>query len=324
MSSLRIFCDHGFRPPALEQLAAGLAPHQLILARQRVSSVLGQAGPDPGLAGADIAFGQPDVEALKDAPRLRWVHVSSAGYTRFDTGAFRAWARGRGVPLTTSSHVYARACAEHALAFLLAQCRGLPDALASRAPNGSPEWLRQRAVPRTPRGGQALVLGYGTIAEHLIPLLRALGLAVTAFRRQPRGDEVVPVVTPADLGPALGAADHVISLLPDNASTRRFMDRDRLAALKPGAVFYNLGRGTTVDQEALAEALHSGRLRAAWLDVTDPEPLPDGHPLRQAPHCHITPHLAGGHHDEEEHLVSHFLENFRRHLAGEPLLDRVV
>ncbi|MFM8357186.1 MAG: D-2-hydroxyacid dehydrogenase [Verrucomicrobiota bacterium] len=324
MTPLRIFCDHRFNPPALSQLVEGLAPHLLVMARRTVSSVLARAEADPGLAAADIAFGQPGLEALKGAPRLRWVHVSSAGYTRFDTDAFRAWARGRGMPLTTSSQVYAQACAEHVFAFLLAQSRSLPAALASRAPHGSPDWLRRRAAPRTPRGERVLLLGYGTIAEHLIPLLRAFDMRIVALRRHPRGDEAVPVVTPADLGSALAGADHVISLLPDNASTRGFINRERLAAMKPGAVFYNIGRGTTVDQEALAEALHAGHLRAAWLDVTDPEPLPDGHPLWEAPNCHLTPHLAGGHHTEEEHLVAHFLDNFRRHLAGEPLLDRVV
>jgi phosphoglycerate dehydrogenase-like enzyme len=93
--------------------------------------------------------------------------------------------------------------------------------------------------------------------------------------------------------------------------------------MKPGAVFYNIGRGTTVDQLALAEALEDGRLAAAWLDVTDPEPLPDDHPLWAAPNCHITPHTAGGHTNEGETLVLHFLENFRRFLANEALLDRI-
>lgn len=324
MTSLRIFCDHGFQPPAAKRLTEGVAPHQLVMARRTVSSVLAQAEADPGLAEAEIAFGQPDVEALKAATSLRWVHVSSAGYTRFDTDAFRHWARAHGVRLTTSSHVYAQACAEHVFSFLLAQSRGLPAALASRAPNGSPEWLRLRAAPRTPRGERVLILGYGTIAEHLIPLLRAFDMEITALRRHPHGDEEVPVVTLAGLGSALAGADHVLSLLPDNASTRQFINRERLAAMKPGAVFYNIGRGTTVDQEALAEALHAGRLRAAWLDVTDPEPLPDPHPLWRAPNCHITPHLAGGHHTEEDHLVAHFLENLRRYVAGEPLRDEVI
>ena len=94
--------------------------------------------------------------------------------------------------------------------------------------------------------------------------------------------------------------------------------------MKRGAVFYNIGRGTTVDQDALGEALRSGQLRAAYLDVTDPEPLPPEHPLWTTPNCVITPHTAGGHADEWVRLVKHFLVNLRRHEAGQPLLDRVI
>jgi phosphoglycerate dehydrogenase-like enzyme len=94
--------------------------------------------------------------------------------------------------------------------------------------------------------------------------------------------------------------------------------------MKPGAVFYNIGRGTTVDQDALLAALRSGKLAAAWLDVTEPEPLPDDHPLRAEANCFITPHIAGGHANEAETLVRHFLENFKRYQDGSPLLDRVM
>jgi len=123
---------------------------------------------------------------------------------------------------------------------------------------------------------------------------------------------------------ALAAADHVLNLLPDNAESRHFINADRLAAMKPGANFYNIGRGATVDQTALLQALRSGRLGAAWLDVTDPEPLPADHPLRAAPNCFITPHTAGGQVKESEALVRHFVENFHRFLQGTTLSDRIM
>jgi phosphoglycerate dehydrogenase-like enzyme len=102
------------------------------------------------------------------------------------------------------------------------------------------------------------------------------------------------------------------------------MDAERFAQMKPGAVFHNIGRGTTVDQDALLAALRSGHLGAAWLDVTEPEPLSADHPLRGEPGCFITPHIAGGHADESGTLVRHFLANFQRYLAGSPLLDRIM
>ncbi len=321
---LTIFTDLKLTPPAMELLRKGAGRHRLIESRAPAAHVLAKAGADAALAEADIAFGQPDPEAIAAAPRLRWMHISSSGITRYDTPEFRALLQRRGIAFTHSPSVYAEPCADHVFSFMLAQSRGLPRALASRAAPGSTEWLALRADCAPLRGASLLILGFGAIGRRLIERLRPFEMRILAYRRRARGDEGAPVVTAEGLDAALAEADHVVNILPDSAETRGFFDARRLAALKPGAVFYNIGRGTTVDQEALAAALRAGRLRAAWLDVTDPEPLPDDHPLRAAPHCYITPHIAGGHAGEMESLVRHFLENFNRLLRGAPLLDRVV
>ena len=291
---MTIFCDASLSPAAERLLREGAAPHEILLARNPVASVLVKSEPDPAFAEAEIALGQPDVGSIESSSRLRWVQLTSAGYTRYDTPEFRALASARGLLVTNSSAVYAEACAEHVFAFLLAQARCLPRALASRAPAGSSEYLtlRQKSAPL--RGARVLILGFGSIAAHLLKLLAPLAMEVSAYRRSARGDEGLPVVTLGELPRALALADHVISILPENASSRRFMDAARFAAMKPGAIFYNIGRGATVDQAALEAALRSGRLGAAWLDVTDPEPLPEGHPLLSAPNCYVTPHTAGG------------------------------
>ena len=96
------------------------------------------------------------------------------------------------------------------------------------------------------------------------------------------------------------------------------------SCFKPGAKFYNVGRGTTVDQRALLEALRSGRLGAAYLDVFETEPLPPDDPLWTAPNCYLTPHTAGGRHDQDEAIVKHFLKNLAAFERGEPLVDRIV
>ena len=155
-------------------------------------------------------------------------------------------------------------------------------------------------------------------------MLAPFRMKITALRRQPRGDESIAIVTEELLAPALATADHVINILPDNAASIGFINQERLAQMKLGAAFYNIGRGTTVDQTALDASLRSGHLAAAWLDVTDPEPLPEGHPLLTAPNCHLTPHTAGGHPNESVTLVRHFLANFKRFVANEPLRDRVM
>jgi phosphoglycerate dehydrogenase-like enzyme len=169
-----------------------------------------------------------------------------------------------------------------------------------------------------------VLLGFGAIGRRLAELLAPFHVTITAVRRRPAGDENVTVVTEDKLADALATADHVVDILPENPATVGFFNAARLAATQPGAIFYNVGRGTTVDQDALLAALQSGHLGAAYLDVTDPEPLPPEHPLWSAPHCYITPHSAGGHRTEPQRLVQHFLDNLRRFEKGEPLSDRVI
>ncbi|MFT4177648.1 MAG: D-2-hydroxyacid dehydrogenase [Luteolibacter sp.] len=324
MSSLTLFCDPQLGAEAVQILREATTDHRLLTPTRPASSVLAQAAADPAFAEADIAFGQPQLESIHTAKHLRWIQVSSAGFTRYDTPEFRAYAEEHGLIVTNSSTVYARACAEHVFSFMLAQSRLLPQALASRAENGSDEWLGLRDGSRSLYGQNVVILGYGAIAAELVKLLAPFEMNITAMRRQARGNEGLFVVSPETLPSALATADQIVNILPENAASRGFVDAALLSHVKPGAVFHNIGRGTTVNQPDLAAALHSGRLSAAWLDVTDPEPLPADHPLRLAPNCHITPHIAGGHASEDVSLVRHFLNNFKRYLAGAPLLDRVI
>jgi phosphoglycerate dehydrogenase-like enzyme len=324
MNGLRIFVDIEMPPDARELLHAGTAGHELIFSRTPATSVLTVAERDSEFATADVAFGQPDAQAIAGAARLRWIHVSSAGITRYDPPEFRALAARREIAVTNSSSVYAAPCAVHAFSFMLVQARKLPIALKTRTVSGSRPWLALRASSATLRGETVLIAGYGAIGKRLVELLQPFGMKIIGYRRRPRGDESVPVIAEDQLAAALGEADHIVNILPASAETLRFFNRARFEAAKPGAVFYNIGRGTTVDQDALLAALRSARLGAAWLDVTEPEPLPDEHPLLTQSNCFITPHLAGGHADEFKMLARHFLENLNRFVRGEPLLDRVM
>ncbi len=324
MERLKIYTDARLSPELMKRLEDGVAPHELVFPQKQGESVLQKSVAGPAFAGVDVAFGQPDVADIERADGLRWLHVSTAGYTRYDTPDFRKLAAARKLPVTNSSSVYAEACAEHALAFMLAQARQLPQALATRCANGAPEWNALRKNSTSLTGQSVLIFGYGTIGARLVELLAPFRMKIAAVRRQPRGDEGIPVIAPDEVDAALAEADHVINILPDNAESVRYFDAGKFSRMKRGAIFHNIGRGTTVDQQALAEALHRGQVGAAWLDVTDPEPLPDDHTLRSAPNCHITPHTAGGDAREAELLVGHFLENFRRFLAGAPLENRVM
>ena len=271
-------------------------------------------------------FGQPDVNQIMSTAGLAWVHLSSAGYARYDrTDLLDAFAR-RGALLTKSSRVYDEPCALHVLAFMCAGARRLPAALDSQ--RGARDWPQTalRARSGRLRDESAVIVGFGSIARRLVELLAPIGMPLSAVRRRVAGDEPVPTVAsddPRAVELALGQADHVVDLLPDNPATGRFFDGARFATIQPGAVFYNIGRGSTVDQDALRAALLSGRLSAAYLDVTTPEPLPASHPLWSTPGCFITPHTAGGHRDESLRLVEHFLRNLARFTTGEPLVDQI-
>lgn len=324
MRKLRIFVDFAMPSEAFEILQSGTEGHELVLPQNPVTSVLAKPEADPQFATVDVAFGQPDPDAIAGAPRLKWIQVSSSGITRYDNPAFRTLMAERDIAVCNSASVYNEACATHALSFILAQARKLPASLGTRTANGTEAWTRLRASSSTLRGETLLILGFGAIGRRLTELLHPFGMNILAYRRRARGDEGVPILLTEQLTDALGTADHVVNVLPDSAETRHFFNRTRFGAMKQGATFYNIGRGTTVDQEALLESLRSARLGAAWLDVTEPEPLPEGHPLWDEPNCFLTPHVAGGHAGEATTLVRHFLNNLDRFVQGEPLGDRVM
>jgi phosphoglycerate dehydrogenase-like enzyme len=324
MSTLKVFTDLQAAPELIDWLRGSIAPHELLVPSPTGASVLADVPTDPLMREADIVLGQPRTDAVLSSSKLKWLQVSTAGFTRYDTPDFRAAMKERGTPVTNSSRVYDDACAEHAMAFMLANARQLPIGLATRCPNGAPEWNAIRANSRLLQGQSLLIIGYGAIAERLVELLAPFRMKITAMRRSPRGDEKVTVITPGQVDAALGEADHVINILPDNGESRQWFNADRFGKMKKGAIFHNIGRGTTVDQEALAGVLGSGHLGAAWLDVTDPEPLPDDHVVWTFPNCYITPHTAGGQGGETKVLIQHFLDNFARYQKGEPLVNRVM
>jgi phosphoglycerate dehydrogenase-like enzyme len=290
----------------------------------RPTDTLEVGNEDPALLDAEIVFGQPQPASLLRATRLRWVQLSSAGWARYDRAELCDELRLRDVALSTSSQVFAVPVAEHVLAMILGLNRCLPDALDEQ--RGKQQWLytELRARSRVLGGERVLLLGYGGIARALVARLRPFGVELVGFRRRIRGDEDIPMADNATLAEVWREADHLVNLLPEGPETRHFVGATRLAQAKRGARLYNVGRGPTVDPDALVTALRDGTLDAAYLDVTSPEPLPPGHPLWTTPRAFVTPHSAGGHTDESGSLARHFLANLRRWERSEPLVDRVV
>lgn len=321
---LTIWCN--FKLP--DSLAAGLkhavGRHNLVWASDMKASNLAFGGPDPLLETADVAFGQPDAGQVITLPNLRWVHLTTAGYTRYDREDLRKALKARGGSMTNSSIVFAEPCAQHALAFMLARARALPEAFRDQF--GPRDWPTPplRAKSYLLNGQRVLILGFGAIARKLAEYLKPLDVEMIAVRRSVKGDESIPTVTVDRAEELMADADHIVNILPASPETTGFIDANMLSKMKPSAHLYNIGRGDTVDQDALIDALKHERLAGAYLDVTSPEPLPKDHPLWDAPNCYITPHTAGGHHDELDRLVAHFLANLQRFVAGSPLLDRII
>jgi phosphoglycerate dehydrogenase-like enzyme len=315
MKPLKIWTNADLSADALACLRTGIAPHELVFAQEATGN-LSAGGPSAELVGCDIALGQPDPDQVIALTELKWVHITSAGYTRYDRDDFRA----TGKTFTNSSSVFDDPCAQHVLAFMLAQCRQLPDSLRL-----APEWSFNQLRPKTSvlRDQTILIVGYGTIARRLVELLAPFPLNLIGVRRQVRGDETIPTHSIEDLTALLPTADFVINILPASPSTDQLFGQTQFESIKPGTVFINIGRGNTVDQLALVQSLATGHLAAAYLDVTDPEPLPVDHALWHTINCHITPHIAGGFQIESVGIVEHFLQNLRRYEASESLRDQV-
>ncbi len=317
---MKIWTNHSFTSE-LESLRAELSAHELFVFPPTEDGTSGE--PAEVLRAADIAFGQPDADAVLAAENVRWFQVDLAGYTPYDRADFKENFKSQGRIMTNSSAVYVEPCAQHVLAMMMALARRLPESLDNQ--RGAKDWkdLETRENSYLLNEQTALILGFGTIGQRIAELLTPLKMNLIGFKRTIYGDEPVKMVSLDTLDEALGTADHVINVLPANDATANFLDAARFSKIKKGARLYNIGRGSTLDQNALSAEMQNGRIAAAYLDVTNPEPLPPGHPLWTTPNCYITPHSAGGFSLEKQRHAAHFLDNLRRFEAGANLLDRI-
>lgn len=273
---------------------------------------------------ADIAFGSPNPKAVLDSKNLKWVHLNTAGYTAYDNEEFKQALRNRGIIMTNSSTVYDEPCAQHLLAMIMSLARRLPQSLDEQRGNKTWKIHEFRRQITLLNEQTVLIFGFGTIAIRLVELLTPLKMNLIGVRRKVKGNEPIQIITENEVDEYLPNADHVINILPDNTGTQNYFNFEKLSKLKPDAIFYNIGRGTTVDQEALRKLLETEKIAFAYLDVTNPEPLPPDNPLWTTPNCFITPHTAGGSSNEGFRQIGRFVENLRRFLNNEELIDRII
>jgi phosphoglycerate dehydrogenase-like enzyme len=322
MNELTIWANPFLTQQAKDYLIDAIGPHRLVLGGE-TKDVLDPGAGDPRTQEADVVFGQPDPAIVLQSKKLRWIQLSSAGYAPYDTPAFRKGLKILPAILTNSSRVFDEPCAQHIMAWLLADARQLFPCYNNQKESRAWPQNELRERTRLLAGQTILIAGYGAIGRRLTELLAPYSVQLIGYRRSPQTDSPIRVVGPGELPAVLGEADHVVNVLPQNPETQLFFGSERLGWIKPGARYYTIGRGATTDQEALLACLNSGHLSAAYLDVTTPEPLPANHPLWSAPNCFITPHIGGGHADEALRMVKHFIGNLRRFECGETLIDKV-
>jgi phosphoglycerate dehydrogenase-like enzyme len=232
-----------------------------------------------------------DAETLAAAPGLCWMHAAGAGVEHFDLPMIAA----RGLIFTNSSGVSAPNMAEHAMGMMLALARRFPRLSQAQFARTWRDTDTHREVAEL-QGQTVLVVGLGAVGRAVAERAAAFGMRVLGVRRRPNGDSPPPVSAVFDvagLHDALASADHVVVTLPNTPGTRGLIDAAAFAAMKPGAMIYNVGRGPVIDTAALIAALQSGHLAGAGLDVTDPEPLPADSPLWDLENVLITAHTSG-------------------------------
>jgi glyoxylate/hydroxypyruvate reductase len=272
------------------------------------------------LAEADVLFDfdwLAPTELPRRAPRLRWVQGTSAG---IGERVRRHGLQDAPFEMTTAAGVHGAALAEFVALGLLYFARGVPELQRMQQAR---RW--QRHASEQLAGRRALVVGLGSVGQAIAVKLAALDLEVWGIRRSVGGScpaGVAQVLPLARLDGALAVVDALVLACPLTEQTRGLLGAARLGALPPGAILVNVARGAVVDEPALIEALRSGHLRGAALDVFAEEPLPAASPFWDLPNVLVSPHSASTLADENRRIVDLFLDNLERFLDRRPLRNR--
>lgn len=255
-------------------------------------------------------------QAWEWADSLKWVHVAGAGV---DAVLFPELVESS-VTLTNSRGVFDRPIAEYVIGLMLTFAKGF---VATIGHQRGKQWVHRET--ETLSGKRLLVVGAGPIGREIARTARALGMHAQGVARsgRERDEDFDRVISDEFLGEALPEADYIVVAAPLTERTRGMFDWGRFAQMKPGARFINVGRGPIVDEDALLEALESGELSGAALDVFQNEPLPQDSPLWEAEGMFVSPHMSGDFVGWLDALGELFTENFGRWTRNEPLLNVV-
>jgi phosphoglycerate dehydrogenase-like enzyme len=277
-----------------------------------------------GLADCDVAYtwilSAAEVAA---APRLKWVHTSAVAVETLALDDLFA----RGIIVSNSRGVQATPIAEHVFAVMLALAKRLPFILESQR---SSRWVQNELLgerlPWLLRRRTLGLIGVGTIGSQIALLGDAFGMHVLGLRRRPESTQqpgVHEMLAPGDLDTLLQRADVLVIAAPLTPETINMIGAPQLARMKRGAVLINVGRARILDHAALVDALASGHLGGAALDVFPQEPLPPGDPLWSAPNVILTPHTSGFRQGHWDDVIELFADNIARFRRGESIRFRI-
>ncbi len=268
-----------------------------------------------GIADADIAWVdmQPTprvAEAIRHAgPNLKWISTIFAGLDSFPLDMLRE----KRITITNGAGINALAVAEYAVMGVLVGAKRFDEVLRAHDRH---EWLRDAPGKIELYDTKALVIGYGAIGKLIGARLTAFGVEVTGVTRSGRDGTITPDAWPA----RLGEFDWIILAAPSTDATKTMIGATELAAMKPAAWLINIARGNMIDDAALVAALEANKLGGAFLDPTDPEPLPADHPLWSAPRAIVTAHLSGRSQTKMfQRAAALFLKNLEAFRAGHPM-----
>jgi phosphoglycerate dehydrogenase-like enzyme len=262
----------------------------------------------------EICFGNVPPFWLESCTKLQWIQLESVGF-----GEYQNITPGTDYVMTNLKGFFAQPVAESALAGILSLTRGI-DELHTLKNKKTWRGAALRPHLRMLKNSQVLIVGNGTIGRKIEELLLAFQSDVSVF------DKYDPDASHTDekqFSALIQDADIIINCLPETNETIKFMNRARLSSMKPGAIFVNVGRGTTVDEAALVALLNDGHLGGAVLDVTSEEPLPADHPLWVCSNSILTQHTGGGSVQEIRGKVDVFLENYALFASDKSLNNKV-
>lgn len=264
---------------------------------------------------ADIILGNVKPEYINGSDKIKWLQTASAGVEPY----IAPGVLGKNTILTNATGAYGLAIAEHMLGMHLEIIKKLSGYRDLQREN---KWKTLGKV-KSIHGATIVVLGMGDIGGEYAKRCKALGAYIIGVRRSPRQkpDYADEVCLTADLDKVLPRADVLAISLPGTAETKGLIGKEKISLMKEGSIILNVGRGNIIDTEALCDALESGRLMGAGLDVTDPEPLPEGHRLWNLPTSVITPHISGYYNLQYTHdkIVEITAENLRCFREGKPM-----